>query len=108
MDVASGLTRALIRAGIPVVGVSIGSIDDRATWRVTYGDGVTGEQMAIGDELIHTYDPSADTAGRDEELGALLNRGDIRVLLLLLAEVLNRPPAQLRARLIELAKAEGS
>ena len=48
------------RASIPIHGVSIGTLDDRTTWKVDY-KGATDAQQAAGAELLATFDPATDT-----------------------------------------------
>lgn len=72
--VAASLTRALTRLGIPVYGVSIGDLGDRATWRVQYRPAATAQQRIDGDALALTYDPLTDTVYRDEVLDAEVKR----------------------------------
>jgi hypothetical protein len=56
---AAQLQAALERIGIPVVGVSIGQLDDRSTWRIDYDDPTIAQQLA-GDELLASFDPDND------------------------------------------------
>lgn len=63
---AAGLTLALVRAGIPVVGVSIGRETDRATWIVFYAVTATDAQRTAGAALVATYDVAADAALQSE------------------------------------------
>lgn len=57
---AYGLTRALERAGIPIVGVSVGREDDRTTWRCDFRDTATAAQRAHAASLMATYDAATD------------------------------------------------
>ena len=54
------------RASIPIRGVSIGTLDDRTTWKVDY-KGATDEQQAAGEALLASYDPKQDTAFLEEQ-----------------------------------------
>jgi len=56
---AAQLTAALERIGIPVVGVSIGNVDDRSTWRVDYDHPTRAQQLA-GEELLASFNPDND------------------------------------------------
>jgi hypothetical protein len=56
---AAQLISALERIGIPVVGVSIGNVDDRSTWRVDYDKPTRAQQLA-GEELLASFDPDKD------------------------------------------------
>ena len=54
------------RASIPIRGVSIGTLDDRTTWKVDY-KGATDEQQAAGEALLASYDTKQDTAFLEEQ-----------------------------------------
>ena len=54
------------RASIPIRGVSIGTLDDRTTWKVDY-KGATDEQQVAGEALLASYDPKQDTAFLEEQ-----------------------------------------
>lgn len=60
--VAERLDRALKLAGIPIVGVSVGTETDRATWRVDYHPSATAQHHADGETLRATFDPLSQTA----------------------------------------------
>lgn len=64
--IAVGLTRALERAGIPIVGVSIGLEADRATWAVRFKPEATAQQQAQAAAIVSGYDVSADSTLRAE------------------------------------------
>ena len=66
---AAQLTAALERLGIPVSGVTIGTLEDRATWTVQY-KGATDVQQAAGAELLATFDPATDTDYLEERAEA--------------------------------------
>jgi hypothetical protein len=66
---AAQLTAALERLGIPVSGVTIGALDDRATWTVQY-HGATDAQQEAGAELLATFDPATDTDYLEERAEA--------------------------------------
>lgn len=57
MAVAERLDRALRAAAIPIVGVSVGREDDRATWAVQYDDTATDQERTDGDALVQAFDP---------------------------------------------------
>lgn len=63
---AYGLDKALRRAGIPILGVSIGVEADRATWAVHYTDSATAQQKTDGAAIVAAYQLAADTALVDE------------------------------------------
>ena len=60
--IAERLDRALRAAGIPIVGVSIGTEADRRTWVVTYDKTVTAQDRAAGDALVASFDPTSPVA----------------------------------------------
>lgn len=53
---AALLDTALKAAGIPILGVSIGT-DDRATWTIQYDPSATKAQLVQGATLLQTFDP---------------------------------------------------
>lgn len=62
MDVAMGLDRALRAAAVPIVGVRIGRLDDRATWAVEYLPAATAPERATGEALRLSFDPLSQAA----------------------------------------------
>lgn len=64
---AAGLTRALVRAGIPMVGVSIGRDADRETWRCHFADGATAKHHADAAAILAGYELATDTTLKDEQ-----------------------------------------
>jgi hypothetical protein len=63
---AAGLLRALERAGIPVLAVSIGNDVDRTTWRVDFKPEATSAQRDAAAAICASYDFSADSTYQDE------------------------------------------
>lgn len=61
MGLAAALDRALRTANVPIVGVTIGVESDRATWKARYAAGATAPQVATGDALIASFDPTDQT-----------------------------------------------
>ena len=57
--VARKLDRALVGAGIPIAGVSIGRVSDRATWRATFAPGATEKHRTEAAAIIGRFDPDA-------------------------------------------------
>src|SRR5438105_13078580 len=55
------IERTLKDAGIPIDGVSVGSLLDRSTWRVSYQASATAAQKTQGDGLLLTLDPQDPT-----------------------------------------------
>lgn len=58
-DTAALLDLTLRAAGIPIIGVSIGIVNDRATWLVQYADTATDPQKAQGESIRATFDVNA-------------------------------------------------
>jgi hypothetical protein len=58
-DIASLLDQTLRAAGVPIVGVSIGVVNDRATWVVQYADTATAAQQTQGESIRATFDATA-------------------------------------------------
>lgn len=59
--VAERLDRALRAAAIPILGVSIGDEQNRATWRIDYHPSATAQQRSDGEALRASFDPLAQT-----------------------------------------------
>lgn len=105
MTLAEGLTRALIRQGIPVVGVSIGRDTDRSTWVITYGDAATAQQRADGDALKATYTLEADTALADDDASrAFDDQRMVKALARWTAQKLGVPIATAKAEILAIYK----
>ena len=87
--IAAQLVAAFERRGIPVSGVTIGTVDDRATWTVRY-KGATDDQQAAGAELLATFDPDTDTDYLEEraesEATAFLRKSSTQSFLVVMAE----------------------
>lgn len=47
-----------IRAVAPIIGVSIGRVDDRETWRIDFEPAATEEQRAAAQVVLEAIDPS--------------------------------------------------
>jgi hypothetical protein len=58
-DLAALLDQTLRAAGIPIVGVSIGVVNDRATWQVQYDAAATDAQKTQGESIRATFDATA-------------------------------------------------
>lgn len=43
----------------PIVGISVGDVQERASWRVDFADDATPEQRAAAAAVIDTFDPDA-------------------------------------------------
>lgn len=73
MTVALGLTRALERAGIPIVGVSIGRRLHRSTWRVDFHPSATLGQRDAAAQICEQYAIESDAALRAETEAACID-----------------------------------
>jgi hypothetical protein len=113
MITATGLDRALRRAGVPIIGVVVGDPLDRATWKVQYQPQATAADQATGDGIVSTYDPTNDPAFTDEQAqGDVDNRAIKAAVLTSLWGRLGRQPTPAeivaeRTRYIQLWKALG-
>ena len=100
--IAAQLVAAFERRGIPVSGVTIGTIEDRATWTVRY-KGATEAQQATGAELVATFDPDADTDYLEERAEAAatayLDKPEAQAVLVVLSEFFDVPVADVHERL---------
>jgi hypothetical protein len=95
MTLAEGYHRALTRAGVPVISVSIGSPDNRATWRVTFGPGVTPEQVTIAAQLQLSYDFANDVEAQNEDAaGAFDTMKMLKAVALTMVDAINIERAQ--------------
>ncbi len=56
--VETRLDRALRAAGIPIIGVSVGTEADRSTWVVQYDPSATAQQKSDGAALVATFNPT--------------------------------------------------
>lgn len=60
-NLSERLARALQAAGVPIISVSIGSNDDRATWTIDFAKEATDEQRATAAALMARLDTSEPT-----------------------------------------------
>ena len=85
---AAQLISALERIGIPVVGVSIGNVDDRSTWRVDYDHPTRAQQLA-GEDLLASFNPDNDEEYLEEraesEATAFLKKPSTQSFLVVMA-----------------------
>lgn len=51
---------AALKAVAPVVGVSFGRRDDKATWRIDFEPSVTAEQRAAAQVVVDGFDPASE------------------------------------------------
>ena len=100
--IAAQLVAAFKRRGIPVSGVTIGTVDDRATWTVRY-KGATDDQQAAGAELLATFDPATDTDYLEERAEAAatayLARPETQAVLVVLSDFFDVQVADVHERL---------
>lgn len=104
MDIATGLDRALKRAEIPIIGVTIRNPADRATWSIDYAPEATPDQQAAAAAILADYNPDTDTEFLDEKTLERLSHDDTRVFVLLLAELTGRTPDFLRDRMVAISR----
>jgi hypothetical protein len=57
MNVANLHSR--LSAVAPIIGISIGSVDDKSTWRVDFDEGATAQQRADAAGVIEAFDVNA-------------------------------------------------
>ena len=109
-NVAHQLDAACKRQGLPIVGVSIGRVGDRQTWRINYLPEATEAEQAEGQRLIDAYDPTNDLEFAQEQRRAAardaVDRQDMRALLRLLAQRLGVSVSDLRQELRASHEAE--
>jgi len=100
--IAAQLVAAFERCGIPVSGVTIGAVDDRATWTVRY-KGATDDQQAAGAELLATFDPATDTDYLEERAEAAatayLARPETQAVLMVLSDFFDVQVADVHERM---------
>jgi hypothetical protein len=110
MDTATLLDQTLRAQGIPIAGVSIGTLADRATWKVQYDASATAQQKTDGAALVATFDPAAPavvTAQQDREAMGDVDQKVLRAVSQALWEAIPAPTVtkvQLRARAIAIWK----
>ena len=77
---------AIAAQGIPIVGVSVRFIDNRASWRIDFATNATDQQRAQAAALIETFNPEVNITSDETDraavtpaqVAALLNRIDAR------------------------------
>lgn len=58
-DTARLLDQTLRSQGIPILGVTIGIVNDRATWIVQYDGSASAAQLSAGESIRATFDATA-------------------------------------------------
>lgn len=61
--IADNLTKA-VHAVCPIVGVSIGSVGDKGTWRIDFDPTATDAQKAAAQAALNAFDPSRPTVSQ--------------------------------------------
>src|SRR4051812_46812088 len=93
-DIAALLDQTLRAAGVPIIGVSIGVINDRSTWQVQYTDAATDPQKAQGESIRATFDstaPAVTAAQLDRDAASAIGMTGAKALCALMLDVkLNR------------------
>lgn len=73
MNEFAAIVDEAIRAVCPEVdGVSIGDVNNRATWRVDFRPAATAQQRAAAQTVVNTVDPSSVVKGPDRRLAEML------------------------------------
>jgi predicted transcriptional regulator len=54
------LLHKTIAAVCPITGVSVGDVNDKATWRISFGDSATDQQKTAAAAVVTAFDPTAD------------------------------------------------
>ena len=82
MTIAAAL-EAAIKAVCPILGVSIGRVADKATWRIDFDPTATAEQRAAAAEAFASFDTAASTPAivTYEQLRARLSAGEREAVL---------------------------
>lgn len=60
MTLAAKLDQALRAAGLPIVGVSLGREEDRATWTVQFTEDADATQQKAAAQLVTDFDPAVE------------------------------------------------
>ena len=61
------LHKSMLSAGIPVESVVVGKEEDRSTWRIVFGKGVTDEQKKTAQKMLDTWDPTEKVVTKTTE-----------------------------------------
>lgn len=99
------LTRALLRLGIPIAGVSFGRVDDRTTWRIDYKPEATQPQKDQAEAFKLTYDAATDQAWIDEQADqAIDGHKALKAVVIWAAQKLGIAPATAKAQILAIYK----
>lgn len=72
MTLATLLDERLREAGIPIIGVRIGRVDDRLTWGVEFASEATADQRTQAQAIINALNPADLTAAEQNKAGVTL------------------------------------
>jgi hypothetical protein len=61
------LHKSIANLGIPIESVVIGKSEDRSTWRIVFGKGVTDEQKKTAQKMLDTWDPTEKVTTKTQE-----------------------------------------
>jgi hypothetical protein len=76
--IAGILENQLIIAGLPVIGIGIGQIDNKSTWRVDWIGTPTPLMLTQAQAIIDAFDPGSIVAPKSEHdklVGLLILKG---------------------------------
>lgn len=95
-----------VEAVAPITGISIGRVDDKTSWRITFADDATDEQRAAARAVVDTIDvsagPVADTVTDVQFFHALAQIGTVTEAEALAAVTRGELPAALLAGIAKL------
>lgn len=61
------LHKSIANLGIPIESIVIGKPEDRSTWRIVFGKGVTDEQKKTAQKMLDTWDPTEKVTTKTQE-----------------------------------------
>lgn len=76
MTLATLLDERLREAGIPIIGVRIGRVDDRLTWGVEFASEATADQRTQAQAIINALNPADLTAAADSGSSQSITNGN--------------------------------
>lgn len=101
---AAGLDRALRRAGIPIVGVTIGAVGTRGSWAIVFLPEATPAQRTQAVSILATYDADTDVTIVNELAQADLDVKAIKAVAIWTAQKLSIPLATMKAEVLAIYK----
>ena len=103
------LDRALKAQGIPIDGVSLGTVADRATWTVHYRPEATKAQRETAEHALQAFDlTTVATVAAEADADARLNEPVTRALIVFLAAHFKLSEAEVREELLAGVKRESA